>query len=175
MSWKRGKLIFDFWVEIARIDTQATAAVDPAGPATEGYNKNFRAPSRGTTADGKGEPVREEQELIRIKAQVEDGTYGLRQQTFGGDMPDYAMVTIHHYRELEARGLLDPGTGRPSFRKSDRLVAIYNKKGELEQQIPENPGLFAVHVQPRSYGLARRRNLLLIGWDDRERGTRRAS
>jgi hypothetical protein len=73
-------------------------------------------------------------------------------------------------------GLVDGDTGDALLRPGDRLGALYDKAGELVQEVRTPPGLYVTEARPIGFGLnmARpRRNLLLVAFEDRQPAARR--
>jgi len=170
----RGRLIFPFRVDIARLDTDATADdPDGAGPHGLGYDDVFREPVMVPPADDDSSArgsIRRVESVVRLSAQIEDDAFDAMQMMTTGQSPRSMVRLVLHFRELEREGLLDDD-GLPMLRKSDRLDAIYRPTGELIQRIPNPPGLFCVEPQPRSFFVGARRNLLLLMFESRERST----
>jgi len=168
----RGKLIFPFLAELARLDTLATAAdPDGAGPLTSGYDPDFKE-TAVLEQGGRRRDARQEMLPVRIPCQVEVGTFEALQQLAAGNSPDSRVTLVFHFRDLERRGLVDRFTGDALLRINDRLVAIRNLAGDLVQAVRTPPGLYATEVQPQSFGLGRHRNLLLVTFEERELGVR---
>ncbi len=167
----RGRLIRPFLVDIAQLDTAATAAdPDGAGALTAGYDSVFRAPVLLPTVDGRGATNRVEKALLRLHAQVEITTADKLQQMPGGNSPTSQNRLVFHFAELEDLGLVDPLTGEPLLRVNDRLHAIYTLDGDLVLKIRTPPGLYFTEVQGASFGLGIHRNLCIVQLDNRERG-----
>jgi hypothetical protein len=164
----RGRLILPFSASIARLDGAGTLT-DP------GYDSDFKETvllpaGAGGIADG-----RRELPPVRLPCQVEVGAFEAMQQTAGGDSPASRIILVFHFRDLEARGLVNPTTGAALLKVNDRLVAVHDRKGRLVQSIRTPPGLYATQVQPDSFGLGSARNLLLVTFEDREVSVRGAS
>lgn len=174
----RGRLIFPFLVELAQLDTAATAGdPDGAGPLTSGYNENFREPLMvlASPTDQTGVSARVEATPIQFRAQIEPVMFERLEMMLGGESPDSRFAIIAHYRDLENLNLIDAVTGKPLIRKNDRLVRIMNcDTGDLIEAIPDPPGLFVRQVQSRGFGPGRTRNLLLIEFEEREQSVRAA-
>ena len=173
----RGRLIFPFLVEIAQLDTAATAAdPDAGGPLTSGYDPIFRAPVKVLAAptDQLGADSRVESGPITVRAQIEPAQFEALEMMLSGDSPNSRFAIVLHYRDLEAAGLVDPTTGRPLIRKRDRLVRILTTKGVPVETIPNPPGLFCTQVQSTGFGPGGSRNLLLLVFEDREQSIRSA-
>lgn len=154
----RGQLICPLQIELARLDTNTTAA----GGA--GYDKDFR------TLVPSG-PGRKELPVIRLFAQVEMSKWEGQNQLQAGNQPDSKLTLVFHYRELERKGLVDTA-GKAMIRVNDRLVAVYSRNGVIQEEFvrPEAGGLYATEVQPAGLGLAGRRNLLVVTFDERPQG-----
>ena len=172
----RGKLINPFLAELARLDTDATAAdPDGPGPLTSGYDSDFKETLVLPGTGGSGQDARREKPPIRIPCQVEVGTFEALQQLASGASPNSKVTLVFHFRDLERMGLVDPATGDALLRVNDRLVAIRDLAGNLVQAIRTPPGLYATEVQPQSFGLGLCRNLLLVTFEERELGVRGAA
>jgi hypothetical protein len=172
----RGRLIFPMKVRIARLDLTGTAA--PAAPLASGYDPVFRetrvAPAANAVA---GPEARVELAPIILKAQVEDQSWEEYLASRTGDLDVEEVRLVFHFKELEDRGLVDATTGDALVpRKGDRLDAILDPRTEaIVQVVPNPPGLFCVHAQPRSYGLrSLRRNLLVVTFRSRMQGSPKA-
>lgn len=168
----RGKLVNPFLAEIAQLDTLATSKdPDGAGALTSGYDPDFREPVRvpPITNEGPGTPVREER-TVRVLCQIETMTYEELNEFFSGNSPNTVLTLVMHYRDLERAGFIDPETGDAMLRVGDRLVAFYDRCGNLVQQLREP--VYCIQAQPTSYGMGAARNLLLAFFQSRESGAR---
>ncbi len=180
----RGKLIFPFLAEIARLDTQATAAdPDGSGPLTSGYDIDFREPRKIPNLTAVPDPTpdstdaRAESTPIEVKVQIEPGFFEALDQLFAGTSPDSKMGLIAHYKNLEADGLVDAATGEPLIRTNDRLVSIKRLNGDLVRTIRNPPGLFVSEVRDIGQGLGlggsgSHRNLLMLMFEERVQAAR---
>lgn len=170
----RGKLIFPFWVELAQIDTEATAAdPDGAGPLTSGYDDIFREPiSIATSVDDPIGEVQRVETTLKVRAQIETRAWDQLEQLFTGSNPNAAIELVFHYRELEEAGLVEYDTGVAKIKVNDRLCAIYDKDSQLVREIPNPPGLYITEVRDSGFGFGGKRNLLIATLQDRDRGTR---
>lgn len=161
----RGRLIFPFLAEIARLDTASMVS-------NSDYDTVFREPKQTAPVSGQGPGTTKRRELaaVRLPAQVEIGSQGKANQGFSGTVLDGSVTLIFHMRDLEAASLVDSVTGDPLIRVSDRLVAVYDRSGSLVQTF--RPTLYATTVQPIGYGLGlfsvSKRNLLMVVFEDRE-------
>ena len=177
----RGRLIFPFLAELHRLDTQATAIEDPdgAGPLEGGYDPDFKESVLvDPDSDGIGEPIRKEHPFVRVPCQVEPKVFDELRMFASGNAPRSHIDLVFHFKDLERMGLVDKATGDALIRPGDRLSAIYDKTGELVQQIRTPPGLYVTEARPIGFGLCRtrpRRNLLLVSFSDRQQATRRNS
>lgn len=154
----RGRLINPLQVDIARLDTNAVAIAND-------YDADFRTYKPG----GAG---RKELPVVRLSAQIEMARWEAQQQLQGGNQPDSRLALVFHFRELEAKGLVDTSTGDALIRVNDRLVAIYARDGVTKEATVKlgSGGLYATEVQPAGLGLGGRRNLLLVVFDERPQG-----
>lgn len=167
-------LIFPLRVEVARLDT-AASAVDPGGSGLvgPGYDDEFReptiiAPSSETSARG---TVRRVESSITLNAQIEDESYDVLQMLQTGRSPRGLVRCVFHFQDLEAQGLLDDNR-LPLLKINDRLAAIYKSDGTLIQTIPNPPGLYCTEAQPRAFGLGGERCLFLMTFEARELSVR---
>jgi hypothetical protein len=170
----RGRLINRFLADIARLDTEASAAdPDGAGPETSGYDDDFREPVVIDVDDGdvttnvRGE-TRQEQATITVPCQVETAMHERLNMAPGGNIPDSRMNLVFHFCDLEQLGLIDDD-GNAKLKINDRLVQLRRVCGDqdVEQKLPSG-GLYATHVFPTAFGIGQRKNLLVIQFDDRE-------
>jgi hypothetical protein len=177
----RGRLIFPFVAELARLDTLGTAAADPdgPGPATSGYDPDFKEPVLvDEDDDGIGERRRRELSPVRLACQVEPDAFDAMRMLAAGNAPRSRIELVFHFLDLEREGLVDTSTGEALVRPGDRLVAIYDRAHALVQAIRTPPGLYATEARPTGFGLglARpRRNLLLVSFADRPQATARTA
>jgi hypothetical protein len=164
----RGRLIWQHIAELALLDTDATET----GPPSPGYDPDFHEPVRVPDASARGSHSSRVETLLQLPCQVMVTEYGTLQQTGGGPMPAGKLQLTFHYKDLEIRGLVDV-KGDVSIHVGDRLHRVLTVRGEVIHEFSNPPGLWAVKVQPQSYGLdAQTRNLLVVDFDDREQSTR---
>jgi hypothetical protein len=163
----RGRLIFPFLAELAQLDTAATAAdPDGAGPLAAGYDPIFRSPVVRT--DGTGARVSSRAEvLVQLPTSIDDKAQEQLRMMATGNAPGRRLVLTFHFRDLERRGLVDTN-GDAKIRVNDRLVRILTRDGQLVQLFGNPPGVFVTELNPLSYGLGRKRNLLDVTLEDRE-------
>lgn len=167
----RGRLIFPFIVELAQLDTAATAAdPDGAGPLTSGYDDDFRTPVKVPTAGQVGTTSRVET-LVQVRAQIEPDQMEKLAPMLSGDAAQGRFGIILHFRDLERAGLVDAVTGKPLLYKHDRITRILTTRGVLVETIPNPPGLFCVEVQSRGFGPGGARNLLHMLFESRDTST----
>lgn len=173
----RGRLIFPFLCDLARLDTAATAADPDAGGAlTSGYDPDFREPlKRRLDVDEQATTsTRVESAVVQIRAQIEPDMFETLEMMLSGQSPQSRFRIVLHYRDLERASLIDAVTGRPQIRKNDRLVAIRKLNNALIETIPNPPGLFIDEVQSRGFGPGGARNLLLLQFASRDTSVRAA-
>lgn len=169
----RGRLIFPFVVELAQLDTAATAG-SPAPGIASGYDPVFREPIRIPASGSQaGSKVRVET-MIQFRAQIEPDQQERLEEMVSGDSPNSRMGIVAHFRDLESANLVG-SDGRPLIRKRDRLTRILTTSGALVEEIPDPPGLYVVEVQSRGFGPGGRRNLLLITFENRDSSARSTS
>lgn len=164
----RGRLINPFLAEIAQLDTVATDAdPDGQGPLTSGYDDDFKETVAYSAGAQPRVDARQEKPLLRIPCQVEVSTLETLEQLGAGASPHSRLTLVFHFEHLEQVGLVDPVTGTARLRVNDRLEAIYSCDGELVHSVRTPPGLYAIEVQPQSFGLGLSRNLLVVTFQER--------
>lgn len=170
----RGRLIFPMLAELFQLDTEATAAdPDGAGPLTSGYDTDFREPVALSGPSQAVESARVEKDPIRLPCQVEPDTFEALNALFSGNAPKSEIALVFHFRDLELKSLVDSTSGEALIKPGDRLGGIFDIKNVLVQTIPEKPGLFVTEAKPIGFGLDMahpHRNLLMVTFNDRERG-----
>jgi len=167
------RLVRPLVAEIAQLDTVATAAVDPPGTSSSGYDPDFKEPVvAAPDAEGLGESQRQEKASIRVPAQVEFGPFEQLRQAFSGNLPDSRVVLVMDFEDLDQLGLIDAGANESLLRANDRLVQILNGQGEVIEAFPNPPGMFITELRP-GYGLDADRNIILAFAGEREPGLAR--
>lgn len=168
----RGRLINPFLAEIARLDTVATAQdPDGAGPLTSGYDSDFKETVLVPDTGWRGHDARREESPILVPCQVEVQSFGELQELLTGMSPRSHLVLVFHFEDLERMELVDPDSGDALLHVDDRLVSIRDyHTGEVVQAVRTPPGLYITEVQPQSFGLGLRRNLLLATFNERALG-----
>ncbi len=132
---------------IYRLDIQATWAVDPPGPATEGYDYVYREPVVERNA-GVRTVNREEMAPVTVEVQVETQTFEQLQAAFGGDNAATDQAFVAHREQLADLGLLDAGN-KCVLKPGDRIDHV-EKDGVVVLSY-EKP-LYIYEVRPRSWG-----------------------
>lgn len=151
----------------ARIARLAPATIESDG----NYDDVFReATSVDTDGDGIGDPTRKELATIDLHCQFEDGAWEALEAHAMGVDPEFKIGLLFHFRQLEKEGLVNTD-GSPNLTISDRLVAIYDKRGTTKiQDVPTERPLYVLEARPMSYGLGLvnpKRNLLLVTFGQR--------
>jgi hypothetical protein len=167
----RGRLIFPFLVDIAQVDTVATAAVVDGG-----YDDVFREPKIVPPVSGSGRGVISREEVTyTYKCQIEPDTFEALETMISGKSPSSEIMIVMHFADLETAGLLDDA-GKPLIRTGDRMTQIRKyPTGEVIEIIPPTPGLYVVQVRSGGFGLSSlQRNLLFVTFEERELSTRTA-
>lgn len=156
----RGRLIQRFRATIKRLDTAATGT-------SPGYDSVFREVVRtDTDGDGIGEPGRAYHPEEVITVQMDPTTLDTLQAHTLGQDPDYDVVFLAHFRELEALGLV--GTdGMALIQEGTRLVKVEDLRGNqvYQPRDTEEAGLEVTGVTPVGWGLnmaSPSRNLLEV-------------
>jgi hypothetical protein len=157
----RGRLLNPFLVELEQLDTATTE--DDAGYDPVWRTVKVSYPEGVRTKGAAYQPP------IRVRAQVEVQTHRSQQQSASGNVPNTGYLFVLHFRELEARGLLDP-KGEPTLRVNDRVVGVYTLAGDLVQLY--DPPLYLTEVQTTGFGIGRRRNLCILSAKERAQGVR---
>lgn len=171
----RGRLIFAFFAELARLDRAGMVAASP-GPG--GLDPDFREPVLlDRDDDGVGERSRLELPPIRVPCQVEPKAMDALRMFEAGNSPASTLELVMHFRDLERLGVVDARTGEARIGPGDRLTALHDRAGALIQRVRTPPGLYVTEARPIGWGLglARpRRNLLLVTFNDRQQAFGRA-
>jgi len=170
----RGKIIFPFVLTIGQLDTEATAAdPDGAGPLTSGYDDIFREPVAVPTPGDQDGVVAREENVITVRGQFEPGDVEIQNNMLSGNSPEGQLIAWVHFSELQLNGLLDDN-GQAMIRNNDRLIQIDTVDGLFVQSFPDPPGMYAITVSPRGWGLGNpaRRNLLKIIFEPRLQSVR---
>jgi hypothetical protein len=173
----RGRLIFPFLVDIARLDTAATAEdPDDTGPLVSGYDDEFREPVMIAPEDSSDDAeLRRVEVMTTLQAQIGEDQNEAVQMMVTGPSPSSRMTLVFHYRDLERAGMVSTETGRPVLRApGDRLHAIRNiRTGAMVELIPARPGLYATEVKSSGFGLGPNRNLCIVTFEERATSTAR--
>jgi len=147
----RVPLIKPVGVVIARLDFEATRAVDPPGAPTQGYNRVLREPVVYTSpTTGKPTSAREEMLEIKVPCQVEVQSFERLRTNFGGETPDSNVVFVLHHRDLTRLGLLD-SSGKCILKKMDRIVRV-EKKLTTQVVMSWDSPLYVLECRPGSNG-----------------------
>ncbi len=70
---------------------------------------------------------------------------------------------------VERAGLVEASTGLAKIKVGDRLVAIYDKFGNLSHKVPKVPGAYVSKAEPH-FGLNGGKNLLMVTFRGRDPG-----
>lgn len=143
----RVPLIFPMLATIERIDTAATAAVNPPGEPSSGYDRDLREPYpyiSGTSIVD----TRRYMTAFDIPVQVEFKKFEEIREEFSGDSPDSNMILVLHHMHLEALGLLS--SGRCLIEKGSRISGLKSRLG-AQSLTPRSP-LYIFEVRPDSQG-----------------------
>jgi len=144
----RGRLIQQFLVSIARLDTAATAAV-PGG----GYDPDFHEPLPVDDGSLLGSSSRRYHPVDQLHCQLDRRKeWGNPQFTRAGEDVDCDIVVVLHWPELEKLGLLDADR-QPLFKAGDKVVELHDVKGNLEERFDDPPGMFVDGISRAGYGL----------------------
>ena len=140
----RGRLIQPFLVEMLRLDLATMAAT---GKLDEDYREAKE---------------RLEMAPLLIPAQIEPDSFQRQMRKELGDVKVGVFGLTFHFADLEDMGLVDEATGIALIRPNDRMGAVYEMDGTtLVQQFPDPPGMYVEEATP-SFGIGRKRNLLIV-------------
>lgn len=157
----RGRLLFPFLIEFARLDLVATE--------TAGYDPDFKEPLIESTPDGIGASTRAEA-LVRIRGSFHTPQNSFQlQQSPTGNLNRVDLLVLLHFADLEAAGLVETSTGTALIKVGDRLNAIYGLDEVLVQKFPNPPGAYVIKAAPL-FGLESQRNLLELSIQSRDQG-----
>lgn len=140
------------------------------GPANieSGFDDDFGEIVVVSTPSGTRQSEKLEQPPIFIPSQIENPVFDILQQMNTGAQLDTKLVLVWAHKDLVALDLITP-TGEPLVRANDRLVSIRDKRMRLVEAIRTPPGLYVTEVRPL-FGVAQRRDLFLISFEDRKQG-----
>lgn len=172
----RGRLINPFLVDIAQLDTAATAGdPDGGGDLTSGYDDVFGEVVKVPDADKEGgASARKEGAIIQLPCQVENDLTAQQAQLLSGNAGEFIFRLVFHFEDLEAGGYVD-ANGRSTIGLNDRIVALRTcPEAELIRTfLVAEGGAYITHALDRSYGLSGgARNLLVCYVQEREQGLR---
>lgn len=173
----RGRLLQVFLAEVFRVDRALMIVAPPESGL--GFDPDFHEPVRvDRNDDGVGKPTRLELPPVRVPCQIEPKTMDEQRVFDAGHSPDSKLQLVMHFRDLERLELVHSHTGEALIAPGDRLAAIYDRAGELVQEIRTPPGLYVTEARPIGWGLSMarpRRNLLLVTFEDRQQAYGRAT
>jgi len=159
----RGILPFWLWVDIAPLDVAAMSADGV-------YDDDWREPLKvDGDGDGLGEEQRKEGATIRVKANIERDRDELRKMTRGGDLPDSSVGIVVRMLDMELAGLVK-ADGSLTFKKSDRLVQILDKREQVVDSFTSQP-LYLDHVMRLQADIGHTSNFALMLFTDRPQGS----
>jgi hypothetical protein len=165
----RPRLHHPFFAEIAMLDAVGTRAEHGPAQIQSGFDDDFQEIFVVESTEGARQNERLEQPSLFIPSQIEDPVFDILRQLATGAQLDTKLSLIWACKDLEALGLLVPETGEPVVRSSDRLVSIRDKSMGVVQVVRTPPGLYVTEVRPL-WGLAQRRDLFIVSFEDRKQG-----
>jgi len=133
---------------ISRIDTVATGAFNPPGPAVSGYDPDFKTPIK-YSASGTPTSSLQYKSAIKVPCQVEVLTAERLRQYFSGTAPSSNLIVVISRIDCEAMGLLDATTRKILVGINDR-VDRFERAGATVHPLPEP--LYVFEVRPASWG-----------------------
>jgi hypothetical protein len=170
------RLIFPVLAELHRLDRTAMAAdPDGSGPVASGLDPDFNEPVVHDVVSDRG---RRELPPVRVQCQVEPDRDEQTFMTPAGNAPLSRIALVLHARDLDGRGMLDRGTGRPHLAVGDRLSGLFDLTGAVLHVVRTPPGLYLTEVRPIGFGLRHSRptrNLFLATFEDRPQASRRTA
>jgi len=156
----RGRLIQRLVCVIRQLDAVATAAV-PGG----GFDPEFDEPIQVNDGTQAGSSSRREKAALRLPCQVDRQGWGIDLITRGGHEEQSSIILTLHMQDVEDKGLIG-STGAPTIMAGDRIEAIEDLSGVLQESFPDPPGLFVNTVERAGHGLnmagTPRFNLLIL-------------
>lgn len=155
----RGRILAPFLAELAQLDTQATTVNAVLQEPTVTYD-----PVTGARSGGRAE------KLVRVRCQVETGTFQAQGMTPTGDIPRSSLTLVFHFEDLEAAGLIGP-ENRPMINVNDRLVRLLTEDGIEQQSFVRSP-VYVTEATPAGFGFGGFANLLVVRMGDRAQGVR---
>ena len=143
---------------IHRLNTSATANVQPFSGQESGYDSDFREPivyddALGVGSETERQATRIEYPPVRIPCQVEPVRFERLYQRFPGDRPDSNILLVMHRMDLLRISMIDPDTNAPRITTNDRVSHLesFARPGVMTQKL-KDPGLYVFEVQPASFG-----------------------
>jgi len=156
----RGRLIQKFVIDIARLNEAATAAVVGGG-----YDSDFHEALPVPDGTQTGASSKRYHDVDTLPCQLDRENWGRVVETRGGENIKADIVVVLHRPDLERLGLLNTA-GQPVFKRGDRVIEIRNRKGGVEEQFDDPPGMFVDDMDTAGHGLAAfgtpRQNLLYL-------------
>jgi hypothetical protein len=144
----RGRLIQRFVAVLYRIDTAATAAVVGGG-----YDPEFGEPLPVANGSLLGASSLRERPALRLPCQLDRKTWGAAGAARSGYEENADIILVFHYPDLEAAGLI--GTdGVPQIFPGDRIGAIEDVGGAVQETFANPPGMFVTDLERAGHGLA---------------------
>jgi hypothetical protein len=144
----RGRLIQRFVAVLYRIDTAATAAV-----AGGGYDSEFGEALPVVDGSLLGASSLRERAPLRLPCQLDRKTWGAAGAARSGYEQDADIIVTLHYADLEAAGLVG-ADGVPQIYPGDRIGAIEDLGGAIQEVFANPPGMFVTDLERAGHGLA---------------------
>lgn len=165
----RGRLIQKFVAVLYRVDTAATAAVVGGG-----YDQEFGEPLPVVDGSLVGASSLRERAPLRVPCQLDRKTWGAVGAARSGYEENADIILTLHYRDLEDAGLVN-ADGVPQIFPGDRVGAIEDVNGAVQEVFANPPGMFVTDLERAGHGLAAfgtpRFNLLLLYCSKRHQAT----
>ncbi len=132
----RGRIIQRFIAVFYRVDPVATSEVVGGG-----WDAEFGEALPVADGTRTGKSSRREQLALRLMCQIDRQEWGGDDVTRGGLDPRASIALTVHRQEFERRGLID-ANGIPLLYPGDRLDAIEDLAGHIQERFPDPPGMF---------------------------------
>jgi len=143
----RGRLIHKFLCDLRRLDTAATATVVGGG-----YDDVFNEALPIADGSQVGAPSRREHAQVLLPCQIDRIDWGDDEMLRSGHDTETKILLHLFMEDVENAGLVDDN-GAPKIYAGDRVEAILDEAGNVQEKFPDPPGMFVTGVERAGYGL----------------------
>ncbi len=143
----RGRLIQSFLCDLRRLDTATTAAVIGGG-----YDDVFAEVLPVDDGTQVGSSSRRELAAVLLPCQVDRVDWDDDKMLRSGHDPRVQILLHLFMEDIENAGLID-ANGAPAIYAGDRVAAILDNSGTVQETFPHPPGMFVTGVERAGYGL----------------------